>query len=169
MNQSHALSRWNLLVASIALALLPPALHGADSTAYLGDTGDRGDSSISNALDAKGVRHFSKKYGRNLPPWFQDRVKAFAPDYPYRDRAQRNEGRGIFRMSLDLKTGAVTRVTVVKSTGFATLDRATMEAFRRWRWKPGKWKEIEMPIRFTMSPRGPRPPPGAIRIPSLGQ
>jgi TonB family protein len=76
---------------------------------------------------------------------------------------------GIFRLTLDLKTGAVTRVTIVKSTGFLTLDRAAMAAFRRWRWKPGKWKEIDMPIRFSLSSSRPRLPPGAVRIPTLGQ
>jgi TonB family protein len=164
MNESRAINRWILSLASIALAILPSALHAARSTAYIADTGIP-----SSAVDAKGVRHFSTKYPRQSAPWIRDRVKSFAPDYPYRDRAQRNEGTGIFRMTLDLKTGAVTRVTMVKSTGFATLDRSTIGAFRRWRWQPGKWKEIEMPIRFTMSPAPPRLPPGAIRIPSLGQ
>jgi TonB family protein len=164
VNESRATNRWLLAIASIALAILPPVLHGAGSTAYLG-----GESSNSSAVDAKGVRHSSKKYGRNLPPWFHDRVKALAPDYPFRDRARRNEGQGIFRLTLDLKTGEVIRVTMLKSTGFATLDRSTIAAFRRWLWKPGKWKEIEMPITFTMSPPPARLPPGAVRIPSLGQ
>lgn len=71
---------------------------------------------------------------RNLPPWFHDRVKAFAPDYPDRDRAKRNQGAGLFRLTLELKTGAVLRVTMLKSTGFVTLDRSTISAFRRWRF-----------------------------------
>ena len=164
MNESRAIRRLIALWASIALAFLPPVLQGAGSTAYMSDTGI-----TSSAVDAKGIRHFSEKYPRNVPPWIRDRIKAFAPDYPNRDRAERNEGTGVFRLILDLKTGAVTRVTIVKSTGFATLDRSTIAAFRRWRWKPGKWKEIEMPVRFTMSWRPPKLPPGAVRIRSLGQ
>lgn len=164
MNESRAISRWIVFVASIAFAILPSVLQGAGSSAYISDTGI-----TSSAVDGKGVRHFSNKYPRHFAPWIRDRVKAFAPDYPYRDRAQRNEGTGIFRLTLDLKTGAVTRVTMLKSTGFATLDRSTTAAFRRWRWKPGKWKEIEMPVRFTMSTGPLRLPPGAIRIPSLGE
>lgn len=100
---------------------------------------------------------------------FRIESKRLAPDYPLRDRFQRSEGTGIFRLMLDLKTGAVTGVAMVKSTGFVTLDRNAIAAFRRWRWKPGKWKEIEIPITFTMSPSPPRLPPGAVRIPTLGQ
>lgn len=169
MIEPRPIFRRTLVVASIALALLAPIVQGAGTTAYLGDTGDRGAGSDSSAVDARGVRHSSRKYGRNLPPWFHDRVKTFAPDYPYRDRAQRNEGRGLFRLSLDLSTGTVTRVTMLKSTGFVTLDRSTIAAFRRWQWKPGKWKEIDLPIKFTLSQSPPRLPPGAVRIPSLGQ
>jgi protein TonB len=165
VNKSRATSRLIVFaLTNIALAISPSILHAAGSSAYLGLTGIE-----SSAIDAKGVRHSSKKYPGSFAPWIQDRVKAFAPDYPYRDRAQCNEGTGVFRLVLDLKTGAVTRVTMVKSTGFVTLDRAATAAFRRWRWQPGKWKEIEMPITFTISLRSIRPPPGAVRLPTLGQ
>jgi hypothetical protein len=40
-------------------------------------------------------------------------------------------------------------VTVVRSTGFAELDTSAVAALRQWRWKPGKWKEIEMAVEFT--------------------
>lgn len=163
MNKSRTISRRIVLLASIALAIAP-SLQAAGSSAYLGTTG-----MPSSAVDAKGVRHFSSKNPRGFPPWIQDRVKAFAPDYPYRDRAQRNEGTGVFRLRLNLKTGAVTHVTMLKSTGFVTLDRAALASFYHWRWKPGKWKEIEMPITFTLSSHQTRLPSGADRIPSLGQ
>ena len=58
----------------------------------------------------------------------------------------------MFRLTLDLKTGTVSKVTVLQSTGAAMLDASAIEAFRRWQWKPGKWKEIDMPITFTMRP-----------------
>jgi protein TonB len=165
MNEARALSRWIFSAAFLALAVLPSVLQAAGSSAYLGN--NMGIN--SRAVDARGVRHTSTNYPHALAPWFHDRVKAFAPDYPYRDRAQRNQGTGVFRLRLDLKTGAVARVTMLKSTGFVTLDRAALASFYHWRWKPGKWKEIEVPITFTMSPRPAQLRRGAVPIPSLGQ
>jgi TonB family protein len=153
-----------LFVLALIGPAISPSINAQSSTAYLGPTGTR-----SSAVDAKGVRHRDDERRGTLPVWMQDRIKVFAPDYPYRDRAQRNEGTGLFRLTLDLKTGAVTGITMLKSTGFVTLDRCTIAAFHHWRWKPGKWKEIEMPITFTMGQRPVRLPPGVVPIPSLGQ
>ena len=55
----------------------------------------------------------------------------------------------MFQLKLNLKTGYVTNVTVVRSAGFAELDTSAVAALRQWRWKPGKWKEIEMAVAFT--------------------
>jgi TonB family protein len=66
---------------------------------------------------------------------------------------------------LDLRTGAVTQVTVIKSTGFIALDRSAVSALRRWHWKPGKWREIYMPVTFTIASPLPRPPNGSTRLP----
>jgi hypothetical protein len=74
-------------------------------------------------------------------------------------------GTGLYRQYIDLKTGAVTNVAVVKSTGVATLDNSAMAAFGKWRYKPGKWKEIDLPVTFTMMSRPPRLPPGAKALP----
>ena len=98
-------------------------------------------------------------------PWdFGDRIATAAPDYPREDRGLRHEGEGFFRVAIDPKTGVPTQVSVLKSTGYARLDVAAITALRRWRWKPGTWKEVDLPVKFTMSGTG-RPPPGAIRLP----
>ena len=55
----------------------------------------------------------------------------------------------MFQLNLDLKTGLVTRVTMIKSTGFPALDTSAVASLRQWRWKPGKWKEIEIGVAFT--------------------
>jgi TonB family protein len=153
-----------LALVVVGPTLCPSLLNGAGSSAYFGHSGIE-----STAVDAKGVRHRQDRRLRELPPWIQDRIKAFAPDYPRADRAKRNEGTGLFRLTLDLETGAVTRITMLKSTGFVTLDRCAIASFRHWRWKPGKWKEIEMPITFKMGSRPSPLPPGAVRIPTLGR
>jgi hypothetical protein len=104
----------------------------------------------TGAVDAKGVRHSASDYGSRRPPFLLDITNAVAPYGPYRsDRFPGSQGRGLFQLQTDLKTGSVTNVTVVRSTGFAQLDTLAVGALRKWRWKPGKWKEIEMAVAFT--------------------
>jgi TonB family protein len=61
----------------------------------------------------------------------------------------------MFQLKLDLKTGLVTKVTVINSTGFPALDTSAVTALRQWRWKAGKWKEIEFAVAFGGSPLPP--------------
>jgi TonB family protein len=100
------------------------------------------------AIDAKGVVHYSTEY-TGVPPWLKDPVKTVAPEYPQFERHYGYQGTGIIRLILDLRTGSVTDAIVVKSTGFAGLDQSAISAFKRWTWKPGKWKEIYMPVTFA--------------------
>jgi TonB family protein len=120
----------------------------------------------SSAVDAKGVRHAATAYPRNHPPWRDDCIKAVGPEYPYTDRQRGHMGTGLYRQYVDLKTGVVTNVAVVKSTGVATLDNSAVAAFRKWRYKPGKWKEVDLPVTFTIMSRPPRLPPGAKALPN---
>jgi TonB family protein len=106
----------------------------------------------TGAVDANGVRHSASDYGRKRPPWLLDTTNAVAPYRQYGISGRflgRLQGRGLFRLQLDLKTGYVTNVTVFRSTEIAELDTSAVDALRRWRWKPGKWKEIEMAVAFT--------------------
>ena len=120
----------------------------------------------ASAVDAKGMRHTESAHSRGLAPWMQDRVKSIAPYYPYEDRRLHHTGIGLFRLYLDLKTGFVREVTVLKSTGFATLDNAAITTFRGWRWRPSLWKEIDIPVNYTLSHGSPTPPPADwVRLP----
>ena len=104
-----------------------------------------------SAIDASGVQHSAKSYPGQRPPWDDDRVKTVPPEYSFWDRMKRHVGSGRFRLHLDLKTGAVTKVDTLQSTGFASLDKSAISAFRQCRWKPGKWKEIEVPVTFVLA------------------
>ena len=64
---------------------------------------------------------------------------------------------------LDLKTGLVRNAIVVQSTGYKTLDNNALVALRRWHWKPGRWKEIDIPITFLSS--ATQLPPKASLVP----
>lgn len=112
---------------------------------------------VGAAVDANGIRHVAKGYGQ--PPWFADMTRKRKPDYPYSEKSLHHEGSGFFRLTLDLKTGAVANIEIVRSTGFPRLDEAAIKTFRDWRWKPGKWKEVDVPITYTFPPaKGPQPP-----------
>jgi TonB family protein len=76
-------------------------------------------------------------------------VKKGIPQYPWAARRSRIEGSGLFRMYVN-ENGTVTSVGVMKSTGSTILDIAAAGGFYQWRAKPGRRREIDMPITFTL-------------------
>ena len=91
----------------------------------------------------------------------RDIIWVRAPSYPLRAQSidpsswSRNfRGDGLYRLDIDLKTGRVSRVTVIKSTGSAVLDRLSTAAFGRWVFTRGKWLAMIIPttVRVTWVP-----------------
>ena len=144
-----------------ALIALSPSAAAQGSTAFFEPGSKRAQGSA--AVDANGRSYDGTKYN-GLAPWERDAVKTAAPGYSYAARRDRREGEGIVRLTLDLKTGAPREVRMLKSTGHASLDASAVAAFRRWRWRPGKWQQVDIPVTFIIT-RAP-PPRGAIRLPS---
>jgi TonB family protein len=106
------------------------------------------------AIDAHGSRQPNALCARDV-------IWACAPRYPLRARSSdpsswsRNfHGDGLYRLDIDSRTGRVSRTTIIKSTGSATLDRASTWAFDRWRFTPGKWSAMIIPtaVRVTWVP-----------------
>jgi protein TonB len=64
-------------------------------------------------------------------------VFAPKPDYPFKARKERWAGVGWYVMHIVQKTGLVTSVEITQSSGHKILDRAAVDAFKRWRFKPG--------------------------------
>lgn len=81
--------------------------------------------------------------------WAMFPTKAL-PLYPYEARRARATGSGIFRMYIE-PDGRVRAVGVMKSTGNKELDLAAAGGLYRWRAFPGKRREVDMPVSFTMS------------------
>jgi TonB family protein len=120
-----------------------------------------------SALDAQGIRHHWSDYGgRMAPPWIRDAIFSPRPAYVYEARTRRIMGSGLFRLTLDLRTGNVVKVTTVKSTGSLLLDNPAVSAFEHWRFNPGRWKEIDLPITFTIASGPPRVAPRRWRTSS---
>jgi TonB family protein len=73
------------------------------------------------------------------------------PGYPYEARRHRITGSGIALLIVDPTDGDVTAVQMAQSCGNAILDNATLEAFRRWRFKPGTAPTVQVPITYTLT------------------
>ena len=62
-------------------------------------------------------------------------VSASPPRYPTESRRKHEEGTVVLRLLLGLD-GRVDDVSVSRSSGFERLDKAALDAVRRWRWSP---------------------------------
>jgi TonB family protein len=96
-------------------------------------------------IDAKGVRHESKESAGSAP-WMRDLAHAQMPS-PVTQRLD-FQGVGIFRLTLDPKTGGTRNVEVLRSTGHAALDRSALLALKVWRWKAATWTRVDLPFAF---------------------
>jgi TonB family protein len=73
------------------------------------------------------------------------------PVYPYEARRQKTTGSGIAVLTVDPAVGNVTSVRMTQSCGNVILDNATLDALRRWRFKPGSALRVEVPITYTLT------------------
>jgi len=78
-------------------------------------------------------------------------LSAPRPEYPYEARRQRLTGTGVALLLVDPASGAVTDVSIVRTTGSAILDNAAISGFRRWRFNPGTVSKVHAPITFTLT------------------
>src|SRR5437773_4245823 len=78
-------------------------------------------------------------------------IYAPLPDYPREARSRRITGSGVCVVSVDPGTGNVTEASMAQSTGDQTLDKATVSAFRRWVFKPGKVSTVRIPVDFSLT------------------
>ena len=72
------------------------------------------------------------------------------PVYPYDARRQRLTGSGIALLTVDQTSGIVTDVIMTQSCGNAILDNSTLDALRRWHFKPGSVTKVQVPITYTL-------------------
>jgi periplasmic protein TonB len=62
-------------------------------------------------------------------------VSGKPPKYPIESRRKREEGTVVLTV-LVATTGNVADVSVLRTSGFPRLDKAALDAVRRWRWSP---------------------------------
>src|SRR5438445_7669474 len=73
------------------------------------------------------------------------------PAYPYEARRQRITGSGIALLTVASADGNVVDVRMAQSCGSVILDNATLDAFRRWHFKPGTVERVQVPITYTLT------------------
>jgi hypothetical protein len=132
-------NKWKTLTTMIAITLIAFTARASEPVPYIAMPIDNG-----YALDAHGKRQPNALCARDV-------IWARAPRYPLRSRSSdpstwsRNfRGDGLYRLDIDLKTGRVSRITIIKSAG-SILDRASTGAFSRWVFTPGKWSAMIIP------------------------
>ena len=122
----------------------------------------------TNAIDAKGVLHKGADTAEFHPGW----RTGFSRWFPL---IQHGRGSDIMKeryrpiSRIDVGTGTVRKAVVTKSSGYAVLDGAAIAALRQWRWKPGKWKQIDLDVNFKLGGDAAPLPRGAVALPNPGK
>jgi protein TonB len=70
------------------------------------------------------------------------------PQIPAEVRTKHLKGAGVF-MAYLRADGTVSRVAIIQSTGQPILDKISLEAFSKWRFKLTTVKRVKIPIRYT--------------------
>ena len=73
------------------------------------------------------------------------------PGYPPAAQKTRTAGSGLYELRID-KAGVTKTVAIVKSSGSDVLDKAATTAFRLWRFKPGIFTSIRIPVSWSANP-----------------
>ncbi|HEV2569398.1 energy transducer TonB [Sphingomonas sp.] len=76
-------------------------------------------------------------------------VTVIAPKYPIESRRKREQGTVVLAVSVT-PDGGVSEVRVAKSSGFERLDKAALDAVRRWRWSPTMRDGVPVEVRGTV-------------------
>ncbi|MBO0694643.1 MAG: energy transducer TonB [Verrucomicrobia bacterium] len=137
------------LTTVIAITLIAFTARASEPVPYIAMPIDNG-----YAIDAHGKRQPNSLCARDV-------IWARAPRYPLRAKSsdpaswsREHRGDGLYRLDINLKTGRVTRVMIIKSAGSTILDKASTAAFYRWVFTPGKWSAMIIPttVRVTWVP-----------------
>ena len=75
-----------------------------------------------------------------------------SPSAGYPEAAQKAKmtGSGLYELQIN-KAGTITAVAIVKSSGSAVLDQAARSAFLKWRFKPGVFRSVRIPVSWSVN------------------
>jgi TonB family protein len=80
------------------------------------------------------------------------RYAVASPPAPYPEEAQQKNltGNGVYELRID-KTGKTIGVAILRSAGSPVLDRGATSAFGKWRFKPGIFTKIRIPVSWSVN------------------
>lgn len=70
--------------------------------------------------------------------------------YPEEARKAKLTGSGLYELRIN-KEGTTTGIAIVKSSGSAVLDQAARSAFLKWRFKPGIFSRVRVPVSWSVN------------------
>ena len=140
-----------------AIVMFQTADNKANYTASLAATTQQ--QAINDALrkaNAAGGHHADVvatwRDGSSSPLAKAVAIYAPKPEYPAEARARHLTGSGVIMLDVDVATGRVTSARMLQSMGHKILDDAALDAFRKWRFQPGKAApNVKIPIRYTLT------------------
>lgn len=77
-------------------------------------------------------------------------IKKIDPEYPVGFVIHGAKGRGLFRLTINPKSGLVDEVKIVQSTGYNDLNKLAVKALLQWTFKPGTPSPVEVPVEFDI-------------------
>jgi len=75
-------------------------------------------------------------------------IKKVDPEYPPGFVLHGAAGKGVFRLTINPKSGLVDEVKIVKGCGHQTLNELAAKALLQWQFKPGTRGPVEVPVEF---------------------
>jgi TonB family protein len=77
-------------------------------------------------------------------------VKKINPEYPPGIVLHGAKGKGVFRLTINPKSGLVDEVKIVKSCGYEDLNKLAAKALLQWTFQPGTHSPVEVPVEFDI-------------------
>jgi|ERR1700730_10339680 TonB family protein len=75
-------------------------------------------------------------------------IKKVEPEYPPGFVLHGAKGTGVFRLTINPKSGLVDEVKIVKSCGYKDLNELAAKALLQWQFQPGTRGPVEVPVEF---------------------
>ena len=77
-------------------------------------------------------------------------VKKVEPEYPMAIVIHGAKGRGIYRLTINPKSGLVDECKIVKSAGYKDLNELAAKALLQWQFQPGSRSPVDVPVEFDI-------------------
>jgi len=75
-------------------------------------------------------------------------TKKIDPEYPIGFVLHGAKGKGVFRLTINAKSGLVDELKIVQSTGYQDLNKLAAKALLQWQFQPGTRSPVEVTVEF---------------------